>query len=60
MKSVSSNPAAGLVLAPFALGYFLSYLFRTVNAVIAPNLAADLGLSSADLGLLTSAYFLTL
>ena len=59
MKSVSSNPAAGLVFAPFALGYFLSYLFRTVNAVIAPNLAADLGLSSADLGLLTSAYFLT-
>src|SRR6185312_1239147 len=59
MKSVLSNPSAGLVVAPFALGYFLSYLFRTVNAVIAPNLVADLGLSSADLGLLTSAYFLT-
>src|SRR5690348_4050267 len=59
MKSVSSKPAAGLVFAPFALGYFLSYLFRTVNAVIAPNLAAELGLSAGDLGLLTSAYFLT-
>jgi len=59
MKSVWSNRSAGLVFAPFALGYFLSYLFRTVNAVIAPNLAADLGLSSSDLGLLTSAYFLT-
>jgi predicted MFS family arabinose efflux permease len=44
------------VLAPFALGYFLSYLFRAVNAVVAPTLAADLGLSATGLGLLTSAY----
>ncbi|MCW8860615.1 MAG: MFS transporter [Deltaproteobacteria bacterium] len=44
---------------PFGLGYFVSYLFRTVNAVIAPDLVADLGLSAADLGLLTSAYFFT-
>ena len=44
------------VLAPFALGYFLSYLFRAVNAVVGPNLAADLGLGAAALGLLTSAY----
>jgi len=44
---------------PFGLGYFVSYVFRTVNAVIAPDLVADLGLSPADLGLLTSAYFLT-
>jgi predicted MFS family arabinose efflux permease len=44
---------------PFGLGYFVSYVFRTVNAVIAPDLVTDLGLSPADLGLLTSAYFLT-
>lgn len=44
---------------PFGLGYFVSYVFRTVNAVIAPDLVADLGLSPADLGLLTSAYFLS-
>jgi len=44
---------------PFALGYFVSYLFRTVNAVIAPDLVADLHLSAADLGLLTSVYFIT-
>lgn len=44
---------------PFGLGYFVSYVFRTVNAVIAPDLVADLGLSPASLGLLTSAYFLT-
>ncbi len=47
------------VFVPFALGYFLSYLLRVVNAVIAPDLVGDLGLTAADLGLLTSAYFLT-
>jgi predicted MFS family arabinose efflux permease len=44
------------VLAPFAFGYFLSYLFRAVNAVVGPVLAADIGLSATELGLLTSAY----
>jgi len=48
-----------LVFAPFVFGYYLSYLFRTINAVIAGELTADLGLGTADLGLLTSAYFLT-
>ncbi len=47
------------ILLPFALGYFLSYLFRVVNAVIAPDLVQDLALDPAGLGLLTSAYFLT-
>ena len=30
---------------PFAAGYFLSYLYRTANAVIGPVLARDLGLA---------------
>lgn len=47
------------VIIPFALAYFLSYLFRVVNAVIAPNLAADLEVGPADLGLLTSGYFVS-
>jgi MFS family permease len=46
------------VFAPFAVGYFLSYLLRNANAVISPELQHDLGLSAADLGLLTSAYLL--
>jgi sugar phosphate permease len=46
------------IFLPFACGYFLSYLFRAVNAVLAPNLAADLGLDPSALGLLTSAYFI--
>ena len=45
------------VFLPFGFAYFLSYLFRVVNAVIAPNLISDLGLTAADLGLLTSANF---
>lgn len=46
------------VFLPFAVGYFLSYLFRVVNAVIAGDLIADLSLSAGALGLLTSTYFL--
>ena len=46
------------VLLPFAAGYYLSYLFRSINALIAGDLAAELGLGAADLGLLTSVYFL--
>jgi MFS family permease len=47
------------VFLPFAAGYYLSYLFRTINAVIAAPLALELGLGADDLGLLTSVYFLT-
>lgn len=46
------------VFLPFAAGYYLSYLLRTVNAVIAPELTRELSLSAADLGLLTSTYLL--
>ena len=43
---------------PFAAGYYFSYFLRNVNAVIAPELTRELGVSAADLGLLTSAYLL--
>ncbi|OIN93227.1 MAG: hypothetical protein AUJ20_04950 [Comamonadaceae bacterium CG1_02_60_18] len=42
----------------YALGYFLSYALRSVNAVIAPELMRDLNMTAAGLGLLTSSYFL--
>lgn len=45
-----------LALIPFAFGYFLSYLFRAVNAVVAPDLVDELVLSASELGLITSAY----
>jgi sugar phosphate permease len=60
---MASRPApsalflASRVFLPFALGYYLSYLMRTVNAVISPDLTRELGLGAADLGLLTSTYF---
>lgn len=56
---VSMAFVAFRVLLPFACGYFMSYLFRSVNAVIAPNLQRDLGIGAADLGTLTAAYFVT-
>ncbi len=53
-----SRASALRVFAPFAFGYFLSYLFRSVNAVIAPDLSRDPGVGAGDLGLLTSTFFL--
>lgn len=47
------------VFVPFALGYFLSYLYRVVNVVIAPNLVNDLGVGPSALGLLTATYFIS-
>ncbi|MBA4503532.1 MFS transporter [Marinobacterium marinum] len=44
---------------PFALGYWLSYVFRVINAVVAPNIMQELGIDSASLGFISSAYFLT-
>jgi MFS family permease len=41
---------------PFALGYFLSFLFRSLNAVVAPSLRSELGLDDAAIGVITSAY----
>ncbi|MCK5835913.1 MAG: MFS transporter, partial [Desulfobacula sp.] len=62
MDNISpSQPNAGStfrIFIPFALGYFLSYLYRVVNAVIAPDLVADLGIDPSELGLLTSTYFI--
>jgi len=46
------------VFAPFAAGYFLSFLYRVVNAVLAPELLRDLGIGPSTLGLLTATYFI--
>ncbi|TCS65081.1 MFS transporter [Varunaivibrio sulfuroxidans] len=56
-----SSPGVLVVLRvflPFAMGFYLSYLYRVVNAVIAPELITDMGLDANALGLMTSAYFL--
>ena len=46
------------VFLPFAAGYYLTFLFRTINASISPALASDFGLGAAETGLLASVYFL--
>lgn len=43
---------------PYALGNVLGAFYRTVTAVLAPDLIDELGLGAEDLGLLTSVYFL--
>jgi MFS family permease len=47
-----------VVFAPFAAGYFLSFFFRNVNAVISRDLAREFELAPSDLGFLTSMYLL--
>ncbi|MDQ1835295.1 MFS transporter [Massilia scottii] len=54
-----SGARAARVFLCFAFGYLLSYALRAVNAVIAPALVAEMHLSNADLGLLSSAYFVS-
>ncbi len=56
-----SSPRLGFwvrVFVPFALGYFISWLLRSVTAIIAPDLVRDLGLSAFGVGLLGSTYLL--
>jgi len=49
----------GRVVLPFAAGYFLSYLYRTVNAVLAPEIGRAIHLDGSDIGLMTGIYFMT-
>jgi predicted MFS family arabinose efflux permease len=58
----TANPSPGSarwrVLCIFSLGFLVSYIFRGVNLGFAPHLIREMGLGAADLGLLTSFYFL--
>ena len=47
------------VFLPFVAAYYLSFLFRTINATVAGALTTEFGLGAGDLGLLTSVYYLT-
>ncbi len=50
-------PSRTSVFVLFTLAYFLSYFYRSANAVIAPHLAREIGLDAAQLGLMTSLFF---
>ena len=54
---MGSSWAALPTLAVLAAAYVLSQFFRTALAVVAPEIAADLGLDPARLGMLSSAWF---
>ena len=67
MKTTNASSGGGehlplrllaLVWLPFACGYFMSYFFRVINAMIAPELAREMSLGPAELGLLTGAYLI--
>ncbi len=58
-RSLSFARALILVFAPFAGGYFFSYLFRSVNAVVAPRLIDELQVNAEQLGLIAACYFFT-
>jgi predicted MFS family arabinose efflux permease len=45
------------VFVLFTAAYFMSYFYRSANAVIAPDLARDMNLGAAQLGLMTSLFF---
>lgn len=45
------------VFTLFTAAYFMSYFYRSANAVIAPDLARDMNLGAAQLGLMTSLFY---
>jgi predicted MFS family arabinose efflux permease len=51
------RPRALLIFVLFVAGHFLSTFFRSANAVIAQDLSRDLGLTAAQLGLMTSLFY---
>jgi MFS family permease len=57
-SSVVAGAAVTLVATLISI-YIVSQFLRNSVGVIAPNLAGDLGLSPADLGLLSSVFFFT-
>jgi predicted MFS family arabinose efflux permease len=48
-----------LIFLCFASGYFLSFALRQINAVLAQPMMTEFGLTNAQLGSLSSAYFVS-
>ncbi|MEQ1698138.1 MAG: MFS transporter [Hyphomicrobiaceae bacterium] len=57
-RPITESQLVICVLGPFAFGYFLSYAFRTINALLSGAFLRELHIGPAELGLLTSVYFL--
>ena len=54
---MASAPHLFLILLPFYFTPILSFLYRMLNALIAPHLVLEFGLSPAELGFITGAFF---
>jgi MFS family permease len=54
---LGSVPVFWRVTLPFLAGYFVSYIYRSVNAIIGPDLVREFGLTAAGLGFLSGIYF---
>ncbi len=59
-SSLISKRQSIVVFSCFAAAYFFSYGLRSVNAALAPYITQDLSLSAAQLGWLSSAFFVAL
>jgi MFS family permease len=57
-QQLSATQLLGCVFLPFGIGYLISDLLRTVNAVIAGRLSVELDVSAGELGFLSSLFFL--
>lgn len=53
------SPAFFRLFIPFGLGYFMSVLLGSANAIMSPILVNTFSLSPADLGLMTSIYLIS-
>jgi len=56
-STAMTGRGAMLVFFGFAFAYFFSALLRAITATLAPTFSSEIGLRSADLGLLAGAYF---
>jgi len=54
---VDAEPRIRIVILPFLIYAGVDYLFRMTNALLAPRVAADLGLGPAGIGFVTGAFF---
>ena len=59
VRQVAPRIAVGalFVVIFYTIGYFLSNFYRAANAVISDDLIRDVGLSAANLGLMTSLFY---
>ena len=56
--SMTLRQFALTIFFPIALCYFLSNVFRNINAVLAPYLTGEFALNATSLGALTASYLL--